>query len=227
MLAASGRGSRRSYDRAVTSSARASARVSARGTRLNRRGLETRQHLLEVAVRVLAEGGRDALSANLVAKEAGATWGVVQHQFGDADGLWAAVLEHLVEQFRPAAPVLPDADVTTRVAGVVDLLWNAVDLPASHAIRNLRLGLPRHTDELGASYPRTAEALARWDRQWRTGCETAFADLPVDPVRLRRVVALLPGAMIGLRDEEHLVTYVDMGEAKEGLAGAITAYLAG
>ena len=67
--------------------------LSAKGTRLNRRGLETRGNMLDVAVRVLAAGGPDAVSANSVAKEAGATWGVVQHQFGDADGLWAAVLE--------------------------------------------------------------------------------------------------------------------------------------
>ena len=50
------------------------AALSAKGTRLNRRGLETRRHLLDVAVQCLAAGGPEAVSANLVAKEAGATW---------------------------------------------------------------------------------------------------------------------------------------------------------
>ncbi len=200
--------------------------LSAKGTRLNRRGLETRTHVLDVAVRVLAAGGPEAVSANSVVKEAGATWGVVQHQFGDADGLWASVLEHIAEQFRPMRPQSsPGDDVPARVAAIVDMLWDAVETPGSHAIRNLRLALPRQRAELELSYPRTASALARWDAQWTRGCERALAGLPVDPVRLRRVVALLPGAMMGLRDEQHLVTYVDMDEARLGLTEAVTAYL--
>lgn len=200
--------------------------LSAKGTRLNRRGLETRGHVLEVAVRVLAAGGPEAVSANSVAKEAGATWGVVQHQFGDADGLWAAVLEHLADRFRPAVPLAGRGDdVPARVTAIVDTLWAVIDLPESRAIRNLRLGLPRQRTELELAYPLTATALAHWDAQWTEGCVRALAGLPVDPVRLRRAVALLPGAMMGLRDEQHLVTYVDMDEARQGLTEAITAYL--
>ena len=200
--------------------------LSAKGTRLNRRGLETRGNMLDVAVRVLAAGGPDAVSANSVAKEAGATWGVVQHQFGDADGLWAAVLDHLADRFRPAVPRATEGDdVPARVSAIVDMLWEAVDRPESRAIRHLRLGLPRERSELEAAYPLTASALAGWETQWTGGCERALAGLPVDPVRLRRAVALLPGAMMGLRDEQHLVTYVDMDEARVGLTEAITAYL--
>jgi AcrR family transcriptional regulator len=71
--------------------------LSAQGTRLNRRGRETRRHLLEVALRCL-EAGPEAASANLVAREAGATWGTVQHQFGDVDALGAAVLAFAREE---------------------------------------------------------------------------------------------------------------------------------
>ena len=39
------------------------------------------------------------------------------------------------------------------------------------------------------------------------------------------MIALLPGAMTGLRREQHLVTYVDMDEARLGLTEAVTAYL--
>jgi len=200
------------------------ATLSAKGTRLNRRGLQTRRHLLDVAVRCLATGGPDAVSANLVAKEAGATWGVVQHQFGDADGLWAAVLEHIAGQFEPMTPV-PAESLEARVAAVVDVLWEAVGLPGSHAIRNLRLALPRESATAEVSFPRTAAAIASWEAQWRDTCERAFAGLPVEPQKLRRVVALLPGALMGLRDEQHLVSYVDVDEARRGLTEAVTAYL--
>ena len=77
--------------------------LSAKGTRLNRRGLETRRTLLKVAIRCLADGS-EGVSANLIAREAGVTWGTVQHQFGDADGLWAAVLAHISERSDPLLP---------------------------------------------------------------------------------------------------------------------------
>jgi AcrR family transcriptional regulator len=201
------------------------AALSAKGTRLNRRGLETRRHLLDVAVRCLATGGPESVSANLVAREAGATWGVVQHQFGDADGLWAAVLEHIAGQFEPMTAIPGGEGLDQRVRAVIDVLWAAVDLPGSHAIRNLRLALPREAADAEVSFPRTAAAFARWEAQWRTGCERAFEGLPVSPSKLRRVVALLPGAMMGLRDEQHLVTYVDVDEARQGLTEALIAYL--
>jgi AcrR family transcriptional regulator len=208
----------------TASNTASSAALSAKGTRLNRRGLQTRRHLLEVAVRCLASGGPEAVSANLVAKEAGATWGVVQHQFGDVDGLWASVLEHIAAEFEPMTPVPADG-LAERVRAIIDVLWEAVDLPGSHAIRNLRLALPRETAAAEVSFPRTAAAIASWEAQWRSGCERAFEGLPVDHHKLRRVVALLPGAMMGLRDEQHLVTYVDVDEARRGLSEAVTAYL--
>ena len=85
--------------------------------------------MLDVVLTCLAEGP-DAASANLVARRAGVTWGTMQHQFGDVDGLWAAVLEHAA----PAGPLLGDstaADVAVRVREVVDLLWAGLDLPWS------------------------------------------------------------------------------------------------
>jgi AcrR family transcriptional regulator len=199
---------------------------SAQGTRLNRRGLETREHLLRTALRALAEGGPEAASASSVARQAGATWGTVQHQFGDVDGLWAAVLEHVLSGTEARAPSFPDsADVAVRVDAVLDLLWDAMDLPASRAIHHLRLALPQGREELETAYPRTAAAIAHWDQAWTTTVTHAFDGLAVDPVRLARVRSLLPGAMRGLHDEQHLSTYTDPAEARAGLAGALTAYL--
>jgi AcrR family transcriptional regulator len=182
---------------------------------------------LSVAVRCLAAGTPDSVSANLVAKEAGATWGVVQHQFGDTDGLWAAVLEHIADKFVPMAPpVVDETDVAERVRAIIDMLWEAIDLPETHAIHNLRMALPRQVRDLERSYPKTAAAIASWAAQWAANCKQAFDGLPVDQDKLRRMVDLLPGAMMGLRTEEHLVTYVDIGEARRGLTEAVTAYLA-
>lgn len=202
--------------------------LSAKGTRLNRRGLETRTLVLETAVERLAEGGPEAVSANQIVRRAGVTWGVVQHQFGDVDGLWAAVLDHILLSFGSLSlDVSADQPLHDRVRSIIERLWFAVDLPGSHAIYTLRMALPRRLPELQSGYPRTAAALAKWDVAWTTACQRAFTGIDVDPVRLERVISLLPGAMMGLRNEQHLVTYADLDEAREGLTGAIAAYLAG
>lgn len=200
--------------------------LSAKGTRLNRRGLHTRRTVLKVAIHCLSEGGPDDVSANLVAREAGVTWGTVQHQFGDADGLWAAVLAHIAERSEPLLSAQPaETALRDRVHAIVDQLWQALDTPGARAIHHLRLALPHHRSELETEFPRTAEALAAWDANWNEACELAFDGLDVDKAKLRRVRALLPGAMRGLHSERHLSTYLDLDDARHGLGDALIAYL--
>lgn len=213
--------------RSASSTPGAASALSAQGTRLNKRGLETRQVLLRVALDCLAVGGPESVSASLIAREAGVTWGTVQHQFGDVDGLWAAVLEHVLAERITLQPDLPDGqDLAARVGAIIDLLWTAMDLPASRAIHNLRSALPRQRDELEAAYPATAAAIAHWDQAWTELIEHAFDDYDLDPIRLARVRSLLPGAMRGLHSEQHLSTYTDPAEARAGLRDAIISYLA-
>lgn len=210
----------------MTSAPSVSGSVSAKGTRLNKRGLETRQALLRTALACLADGGPEAVSASLIAREAGVTWGTVQHQFGDVDGLWAAVLEHVLTDTATMRPRLPDTpDLGARVEAIVDLLWNAMDLPASRAIHHLRLALPRHREELEEGYPATAAAIARFDEAWTRIVEHAFDGFDLDAVRVSRVRSLLPGAMRGIHNEQFLSTYTDAAEARLGLSEAITSYL--
>ncbi len=200
--------------------------LSAKGTRLNKRGLETRQVLLRTALECLAQGGPESVSASLIAREAGVTWGTVQHQFGEVDGLWAAVLEHVLTDTSTMKPRIPTSPVLSdRVEAIIDLLWTAMDLPTSRAIHNLRLALPRQRDELEATYPLTAAAIGKFDTAWTQIVEHAFDGFELDPVRLARVRSLLPGAMRGLHSEQYLSTYTDPAEARLGLSEAITSYL--
>lgn len=200
--------------------------LSAKGTRLNRRGRETRQLLLREAVHCLAEGGPEAVSANAVARRAGATWGTIQHQFGDADGLWAAVLEHIADQASFAAlPVPTHPEITDRVDAVVDLMWHAVQRPSAVAFYQLRAGLPHRREQLEQGFPRTAQAIARWDEEWAALCERSFVGLGIEASKLMRVRHLLPGALRGLFAEGDLGGYVDVDEARIGLRDALTAYL--
>jgi AcrR family transcriptional regulator len=192
----------------------------------NRRGVETRARMLDAALEALATGDPNAVSANHIAKQVGATWGAVKYQFGDIDDFWAAVLGHMAErrgELELGAD--PGAGLEERVGQIVDLLWLGLDTPDVRAMGTLRGALPREREELERAFPKTAAELAAWQAGWNESCQQAFADLDVDAGRVREMAAMIPGALQGLTAERHLSTYSDMDEAKRGLRNAIAAYL--
>ena len=196
--------------------------------RTNRRGEATRESMLEAALQALATGDPGAVSANRIAKQIGATWGAVKYQFGDADGLWAAVLHRTAER---RADVFVTADTAEplrqRVAAIIDTLYDGLTASDSRAIENLRAALPHDPAELKRLYPRTAAELQSWGRGWLATCQSAFADLDVDPEKLREVATCIPGAMRGIVSERQLGSYYDLDLARHGLTNAIATYLEG
>lgn len=194
--------------------------------RTNRRGEATRESMLEAARKALATGDPGAVSANRIAKDIGATWGAVKYQFGDIDGFWAAVLQCTAER---RAGMLSHHDSTAplrqRVAGIIDLLYDGLTASDSRAIENLRAALPRDHAELERLYPKTAAELSSWGQSWLQTCQQAFADLDVDPERVREVASFIPGAMRGITSERQLGTYTDLDVARRGLTNAIVTYL--
>ncbi|GAA3705283.1 TetR/AcrR family transcriptional regulator [Gordonia hankookensis] len=202
-------------------------RAGVSGRRTNRRGDATRQAMLDAALRSLASGGPGSVSANRIAKDIGATWGTVKYQFGDVDGLWAAVLRRSAER-RGELPYRENntAPLHQRVAEIVEMLFVGLTTSVdARAIENLRAALPRDHAELERLYPNTAAELASWKESWARSCQKAFADLDVDPVRVREVAAFIPGSMRGMVSEAQLGTYSDLDEARRGLTNAIVAYL--
>jgi AcrR family transcriptional regulator len=183
--------------------------------------------MLDAALRALATGDTGAASANRIAKDAGATWGAIKYQFGDIDGLWAAVLRRTAERRGQADSLFtnPAAPLGERVAAIIDLLFDGLSAPDSRAIETLRAALPRDGDELERLYPQTSAELQSWGRSWIEACQTAFADVDVDPERVREVASFIPGAMRGLVSERQLGSYYDLDLARRGLAGAIVTYL--
>ncbi|MCF3938224.1 TetR/AcrR family transcriptional regulator [Gordonia tangerina] len=196
------------------------------GRRTNRRGRSTREAMLDAAVTALASGEPGSVSANRIAKEIGATWGTVKYQFGDVDGLWAAVLRRTAEH-RGELPYRENntAPLPDRMAEIVDTLFAGLTSTEARAIEALRAALPRDPAELERLFPHTAAELASWKDSWARACQKAFADLEVDPARVREVAAFIPGAMRGLVSEAQLGTYSDLDEARRGLTNAIVAYL--
>ena len=194
--------------------------------RTNRRGQATRDAMLDAALSALAGGDVGAASANRIAKDAGATWGAIKYQFGDIDGLWAAVLRRTAERRgRLPSHSTPDAPLRERVAAIIDLLFDGLSAPDSRAIETLRAALPRDGAELERLYPQTAGELHSWGSSWIEDCLVAFADVDVDPERVREVASFIPGAMRGLVSERQLGSFYDLDLARRGLTNAIVNYL--
>jgi AcrR family transcriptional regulator len=201
---------------------------SAQGTRLNKRGLETRRHILEVAVTVLAAGGPESANVNLIAREAGVTWGTIQHQFGDVDGVWAALLEHARDEARRAFPSVSTetGSLRQRVTEVVDAGFASHSLASVQAIMYLRLALPREPSVVAESYPTTAAALRVWVQDWADRWDDLFAGLGAPKAKMRRVRSLVPAAVRGLQFEQEMTTFDDIEDGRRGLIDAVVAYLA-
>lgn len=182
--------------------------------------------MLEAAITSLATGDPAAVSGNRIARDIGATWGVVKYQFGDIDGLWAAVLRHTADKRGDLpAGLKPDGTLEERVSALIHTMATGLRRPESLAIETLRAALPRDHTELEREYPQTAAVLASWKPNWDHACERAFADLDLDAAKIRRVAALIPAAMRGITSERTLGTYGDLDDALEALIGGIVAYL--
>ena len=87
------------------------------------------------------------------------------------------------------ATVKPDAPLRERVAAIIDTLYHGLASQDSRAIENLRAALPREHHGLERLYPRTAAEPISWGKSWQETCQNAFADLGVDPQRVREVAA--------------------------------------
>lgn len=182
--------------------------------------------MIKAAITSLATGDPAAVSGNRIARDIGATWGVVKYQFGDIDGLWAAVLRYTADKRGDLpANLRPDGTLHERVAALVDTMAVGLRTPESLAIETLRAALPREQAELERDFPLTAAELASWKPNWDHACQRTFADLGVDPVKVRQVAALIPAAMRGITSERTLGTYGNLEDALAGLTGSIVAYL--
>lgn len=196
------------------------------GRRSNKRGLATRESMLDAAVRSLASGDPGAVSGNRIAKDIGATWGTIKYQFGDIDGLWAAVLRHTAERRGDMPASAPaTAPLRERVRAIIDNMYDGLTGSDSRAIETLRAALPHDREEFERLYPSTAAEFASWRQAWIDTCHRAFAGLHVNPDRVTEVAAFIPGAMRGITSEKQLGTYTDLDLARRGLTNAIVAYL--
>lgn len=192
----------------------------------NRRGVAAREQLLSTALRLLADGRPESVSINLVAKEAGLSWGSVQNLFGDSDGFWSAVVDLMVEAGVDLWSEPQSDTVAGRVAEVVQLYRGVLESPHGIAVETIRAGLPRPRSVLAQTHPKTAASLTHLDELWAPAFDRYLEGLDDYVVeRARQVALLLPSAMRGLRLDQMYGVLDDADTAYETLVTALTAYL--
>ena len=87
------------------------------------------------------------------------SWGVIQHHFGDRDGLLTAVIEDAVDRLIASLEALSDPAQVTDTEDLVRATWEAFANPKAMAgleilisTKELRVGLDgRHMERLGAA----------------------------------------------------------------------------
>ena len=123
------------------------------------RGDRTRDLLIDETVACIREEGFSAASARHIIERAGVSWGVIQHHFGDRDGLLTAVIEDAVDRLIASLEVLSDPAAATDTEDLVRATWEAFANPKAMAgleilisTKHLRSGLgKRHMERLGGA----------------------------------------------------------------------------
>ena len=103
------------------------------------RGEDTRRRLIEAAIEAFGTHGFDGTTTRMLAEQAAVTLPSIQYYFGSKEGLYRAVVEHIVtnmtERLGPAAgraraavanPKLPRADILARLCDLLEELLLAI-----------------------------------------------------------------------------------------------------
>jgi len=192
----------------------------------NRRGMKSRELVLDAAERVMSEDGFEAATIARVVKEAGIPLSSVYHYFGSKDGILLAVMERGADRFfadlpgsngragRPAehlaALITTAASTLERHPNFLRLLIGFAAQPPTAAGGEIRavvgrvreLALERLRAEIAVAFgddPKspTTDQLARFALAAFDG---AFVASQTDAgVTLERLLEPLPAAIIGAR----------------------------
>ncbi|WP_441963006.1 TetR/AcrR family transcriptional regulator [Mycolicibacterium houstonense] len=152
----------------------------------------------------------------------------MQHQFGDLDGLWVAVISEIHSRSWASnqdGPPSRGGTLRERVANVIDSVWTYLDTTEGRALTALRTSLPARRSDIAVEYPRTAAAFAARELDWIQGFEYLMDGLELDPDKLYRVRCLLPAAIRGLSNEREIGFTSDLDIARAALTDAVVALL--
>ncbi|BBX27966.1 TetR/AcrR family transcriptional regulator [Mycolicibacterium alvei] len=150
----------------------------------------------------------------------------MQHQFGDLDGLWVAVITEIHSRsWSPDDEITRSDTLRERVTAAIDSVWAYLDTTEGRALTALRTSLPARRSDIAAEYPLTAAAFAARELDWIQGFDYLMDGLDLDADQLYRVRCLLPAAIRGLSNERQVGFTSDLEIARATLTDAVVALL--
>jgi len=181
---------------ATTTSATASATPARRGRRSD--GERTRQRVIQAAIDTILDVGYYDASSNAIARRAGVTWGVIQHQFGTREGLLLEVLSDVNERLHgvvAAAEVTGDT-LEARLTAVLDVLALHYGHPEHLVTMQIGLDLGHNPNTSAATRRAVRRHGEQLGRAWQPLWHDALGDLADDPELVSYAFSTIRGYLV-------------------------------
>ena len=159
----------------------------------------TRRRVIDAAVESISEVGYYESSSNEIARRAGVTWGVIQHQFGTREAL---LLEVLDDMWARLQGLVQNADVGTgtleeRLRALLDVLALHYGSPEHLVAIQIGLDLGNNPNTSATTRRAVIRHADRLARAWQPLSVDTLGPLAEDPELVRYTFAALRGYLIG------------------------------
>ena len=190
----------------------------------------TRAKVIDAAVHCILELGFYRASSNAIVRQAGVTWGVIQHYFGTREKLMLEVLQHGAEQFVTG---ISDAHVegetaAERVEQLIDILGRHYGQPEYLAYLQVMLNLD-HDPETSSVIRETMIGVSERSSEHirRLLSETLGGPSPVEQVLFLVVKGFVLGEQLRVTTsyDRAASTRIDLARDRALLAEMLAPYL--
>jgi AcrR family transcriptional regulator len=162
-------------------------------------GAATYRRVLDSAVGSILEKGYYQASSNEIARRAGVTWGVIQHQFGSREALMLEVLNdrwHRLQELVATAQISGNT-LEDRLAEVLDVLAEHYGKPAHLAQVQILLDLNSNPSTSASTREAVAEHGRQLSRAWRPLFRRALGEAASQDDLVRFAFNTLRGYLTG------------------------------
>jgi AcrR family transcriptional regulator len=196
-----------------------------RTRRLRSDGEQTLKRVLDAAVETILEEGYYRASSNEIARRAGVTWGVIQHQFGTRQGLLLEVLNDgwaTLQQRLATAEVVGDS-LEERLRSVLEILAEYYEQPSHLAHMQILLDLtenPKTNAETRAAVAAHGEELTK---AWRPLFQAALGGAAEDHQLVSYAFVTLRGYLMGNALASRIAAPIDSTVTRDLLVRGVAA----
>jgi len=161
-------------------------------------GERTRRRVLDAAIESIVEVGYYESSSNEIARRAGVTWGVIQHQFGTREGLLLAVLDDIARRLehRIATAEISGATLEDRLVSVTNVLAFHYGHPEHLVTMQIGLDLAGRPQTSAATRRAVRHHGERLGEAWQPLWHEALGDLADEPELVGYAFSTIRGYLV-------------------------------